>query len=282
VLKSLGCLHATYGAAEQAEAFFSESLGIFCALDNAVGAAQLTANLGELALAENQSELAVERLEAAAAMWSDLGNRVGAVRADVYLAQALLARDELERADAVLRTAFATIRDIDYEQILPAALRAFALLCARRGDAIAAARWYGAEDGLRQALGMELTPSRRAGHERVVAGLRERLTEPVFAAAWAEGRALSSPQILAEVLARAAGSGADSAPVEAPAPGSGLSRRERQVLALLIAGRTDREIAAALFISQRTASTHVGAILRKLNAGTRAEAAVRAVREGLA
>ena len=60
-----------------------------------------------------------------------------------------------------------------------------------------------------------------------------------------------------------------------------LSPREREVLVLVAEGKTNQEIADALFISQRTASDHVGAILRKLNVSTRAEAAVRAVRDGL-
>lgn len=60
-----------------------------------------------------------------------------------------------------------------------------------------------------------------------------------------------------------------------------MTPREVEVLRHLVAGRTDREIATALFISPRTASRHVGAILAKLGAATRTEAAARAVRDGL-
>jgi ATP/maltotriose-dependent transcriptional regulator MalT len=51
---------------------------------------------------------------------------------------------------------------------------------------------------------------------------------------------------------------------------------------LVAAGRTDREITEALFISRRTASKHVGNLLRKLGARSRADAAACAVRHGLA
>jgi pimeloyl-ACP methyl ester carboxylesterase/DNA-binding CsgD family transcriptional regulator len=61
-----------------------------------------------------------------------------------------------------------------------------------------------------------------------------------------------------------------------------LSPREREVLRLLVAGRSDREIAERLFISSRTASKHVGNILAKLDVGSRGEAAVRAVQDDLA
>ena len=62
---------------------------------------------------------------------------------------------------------------------------------------------------------------------------------------------------------------------------SGLSPRELDVLRLVVGGRTDQAIANELFISRRTASKHVAAILAKLDAASRAEAAVRAVRDGL-
>jgi len=61
-----------------------------------------------------------------------------------------------------------------------------------------------------------------------------------------------------------------------------LTSREREVLRLLAAGRSNREIAAVLFIAPKTASVHVSNILGKLGASSRTEAAAIAHREGLA
>jgi DNA-binding NarL/FixJ family response regulator len=55
-----------------------------------------------------------------------------------------------------------------------------------------------------------------------------------------------------------------------------LTARERQVLDLIAQGLSNRQIGERLFISGKTASVHVSAILRKLGASTRTEAAVRA------
>jgi DNA-binding NarL/FixJ family response regulator len=60
-----------------------------------------------------------------------------------------------------------------------------------------------------------------------------------------------------------------------------LTSREREVLRLLAAGRSNREIAAVLFITPKTASVHVSNILGKLGAASRTEAAAIAHREGL-
>jgi DNA-binding CsgD family transcriptional regulator len=60
-----------------------------------------------------------------------------------------------------------------------------------------------------------------------------------------------------------------------------LSRREREVAALVARGLTNREIARNLFLSERTAENHVQHILTKLGFGTRAQIAAWAVSEGL-
>lgn len=52
-------------------------------------------------------------------------------------------------------------------------------------------------------------------------------------------------------------------------PFSRLTAREREVAALLVAGQTNRQIAERLFVSEKTAKTHVGSIIQKLGAGGR-------------
>jgi DNA-binding CsgD family transcriptional regulator len=63
---------------------------------------------------------------------------------------------------------------------------------------------------------------------------------------------------------------------------SGLTRREVEVLRLLVEGHSDREIANLLFVSRHTAAHHVASILAKLGLPSRAAAAAYAVRSGLA
>ncbi len=71
---------------------------------------------------------------------------------------------------------------------------------------------------------------------------------------------------------------AQAATVEDP---FGLTPRERQVLGLIAAGATNRQIGASLYMAEKTASVHVSRILRKLGVGSRTQAAAVAHRMGL-
>jgi len=64
-------------------------------------------------------------------------------------------------------------------------------------------------------------------------------------------------------------------------PGSDLSQREREVLALIVQGLSNEEIAERLVISPATARHHVSACIQKLGAANRAQAASLAVKHGL-
>jgi DNA-binding NarL/FixJ family response regulator len=61
----------------------------------------------------------------------------------------------------------------------------------------------------------------------------------------------------------------------------GLTKREQEILELLADGQSNEEIAASLFISVRTVEHHVSAILGKLGAATRKDAAKEAIKLGL-
>ena len=74
---------------------------------------------------------------------------------------------------------------------------------------------------------------------------------------------------------------AASQPARAPAYPDGLSQREVEVLWLIAAGKTDREIADELVNSSRTVNNHVRSILNKTAVANRTEAATYAAREGL-
>lgn len=115
-----------------------------------------------------------------------------------------------------------------------------------------------------------------AAESAIAAGDREATTERLRRAAPIAADLAARPladQIAA--LARRAGIALADRPA-GPDPVAGLTDRELEVLRLVAAGRSNKEIAAELFISPKTASVHVSNILGKMGAATRTEASAKA------
>lgn len=87
------------------------------------------------------------------------------------------------------------------------------------------------------------------------------------------GEALLAPSVAARLMQEVSG--------ERPAP-AGLTERELEVLRLIARGMSNKQIARELVVSEKTVKTHVSNILAKLHLADRTQAALYAVREGLA
>ena len=117
-------------------------------------------------------------------------------------------------------------------------------------------------------------------------GARSRANEPLRRA-YALASGLGAAPLTREIQALARAADLNLHEVARPTPQAGgraasvLSEREREVLAHVDAGRTNAEIARALFISEKTASVHVSNILRKTGTRSRVEAAAWGRRTGV-
>jgi len=88
------------------------------------------------------------------------------------------------------------------------------------------------------------------------------------------GRPVLHPDVAARLMRRAADPGGPAATV--------LTRREQEVLQLVVEGFANKQIARRLRITEKTVKTHVSSILQKLGVADRTAAAVLAIRQGLA
>lgn len=190
----------------------------------------------------------------------------------------LLARGDNETARELLHEALTIAAHSHSSWLTAAPLTCLALIDAEEGHAQRAARRLGAISTMAERLGLALPVNFRMQVDQATALAEEALGRASYLAAWETGRRNPLP-VLQQAIAGDAG---HDSPGADGTPRPHITRREREVLELIVAGRTDREIATALFISERTASKHVSTILQKLDAVSRAEAAVRAVRLGLA
>jgi len=236
------------------------------------------ANLADVALLQGEPKRALALAEEAVERWRAVGYLWGIAQA---LGTAAAAAGELgdhERAAAMFAETLDLWIACDDGRGIAGTLAGIAGLAAAGGQLLPAARLLGAARALADDLGVRFV-AHHVSAERILAGVRARLHGDDFAAAWAAGQTLSIPQ----AIAAARDLLGDPAPERRPAAAATLdiSRRELDVLRLLMAGRADREIAAALSISPRTVQSHVAHLFAKLGVHSRAAAAAEAIRRGL-
>jgi LuxR family maltose regulon positive regulatory protein len=209
----------------------------------------------------------------------------GRIRAAVDWANEMIEDDSHEGSPASEETRLAIARALIAKGDAPSIEHALALLRpllqaaeaeGRAGITIEAlalqalAHWRrGEHTGAMTALERSLRLAEPEGYVRLFADLglpMARLLQE------ARSRAVAL-EYVAKLLAAFEGDGASAAPAALPEP---LSQREQEVLKLIAAGLTNREIAEALVISAETVKKHTSSIYGKLRVGNRTEAASRA------
>jgi non-specific serine/threonine protein kinase len=200
------------------------------------------------------------------------------------LGNAVLEQGDSIRAEEILRESLTLANDLGDRWFLGDNLASLAIAAERQGRHHRAARLIGAVDAVRARTHapLLLIPMQIARYEQTICETRAQLGDEVFAVTRAAGRSLSLEEAVSEALMS---TWSPEVPTHARAAQDqatgGLTLREQEVLKLIVAGYSNRQVAEALFISHRTATTHVGHILAKLDVGTRAEAAAWGVRQGL-
>jgi DNA-binding CsgD family transcriptional regulator len=253
------------------------------------GIAALEGQLGYAALLRGDYENAERHLRDALARYRGLGSKLGTGRVLIHLARSWTERGETVQALPLLREALESDLETGNRWYLAEALEASAAAAARLGDAERAARLWGAAGALRDVVGAPVPPPDRAPVEAEATAALNMVGEAVFSAAMEYGRAMSMEEAVAEASAidSTSGNGVTRAreitdpDVPADMVGAGLTARELEVLRLIVEGHSNAEIAEMLYISPRTASTHVGRILQKLGVSSRAAATSYALRHGL-
>lgn len=249
--------------------------------------------------------------DAAATRWLDEGMAYAAQIDDSY-ATAILKVDlgmvaaRRERAmEALELTAGAlhVLRQTGSARMMAEAFDNVVTVALATGHDLLAARLLGGAQALRDDHRIAFTTRTRKDFATMSARLTQALGERRFVAAFDAGQAMDVDAMVGDVLALLAEMRAGGIPAVAPSVGPlatapaapppvtgvdvarlealGLTRREREVLILLVHGLSDKEIAEHLSISPRTAMTHVGNVLGKLGVNRRASAATIALRDRL-
>jgi DNA-binding CsgD family transcriptional regulator len=279
LLGDLGLVAYHEGADATADRILRESLALYREhglKDRVAGALNL---LGDLAQLAGDHEQATARYQESLALWEELRGTPGIASALHKLGQVSRSTGDLAAATARLAESLALQRELGNRQGIAECLAALAGTAAAAGHPERAARLFAASSALLEAIGVPLAPVDQAAFTRDLDASRRRLGAAAWDRAWAEGLALSADEAIALVL-----TDDDAPPADAGRRGAGsdrLSPREREVSRLIAQGLTNRQIARALSISEKTVGSHVDHIMTKLDLRSRTRIAVWATQHGL-
>jgi non-specific serine/threonine protein kinase len=263
----------------EALAGFEQARDLFARAGNRLGATQSDYHLGVIAYGRGQLAEAERSLGDAVAAAAEVGDPLLAAWCTTYRILVACEQQELDRATHLLAQVTSPLAMPALRHHVPDFLAATGVIAAGAERPEIAARLIGAS----RRSGYLFKLPERLAYERAEAAARAALGDDVFEREQAIGRRLSAASLTAEIDQVASGAPPPARPPQAPSGDTpALTEREMEVLRLLAEGLTNRQIADALFVSLRTAATHVDHILTKLDVRTRTAAVAYAVRHGLA
>lgn len=290
-LGDIACFEEDY---DLSETYHLEALAIRREIGNKRGIALSLSNLGMVAYLRGDIDASecwyAEGMEYATEVDDQFG------KAGILLGQGKVAvrRGQLKPGMEMLTQSLLILRQMGSRRLLADVVDALAAAAAWDKRFESAARLIGSTATMREGHQIGITHRSRIEINELLTELHGELGEVGFQSAFESGKrqsletAVDEAVMLAHAIAEAEDlrlaraqeeSGLDAG--ELAAEELGLTRREREVLVLLAQGLSDKEIADSLYISPRTAMTHVGNILAKLGVNKRTLAASVAVRKGL-
>jgi predicted ATPase/DNA-binding SARP family transcriptional activator/Tfp pilus assembly protein PilF len=210
VLNSLGLLADDLAHYDEATRLFQEALTLYEQIGDQMGMPRARNNLGKMAQRQGDLSRAQALYEQSLAQAQGTGDKSSMAVALYGLGDIAMLRGEPEHALRPYRESLSLYRSIGYKRGVLECLEGFAKVDALFQPDEQAARLFGAGDALRQALHLPIPPSERAAHAESIARLRGALGEGIFAAAWAEGQALSLDQAVVAALAALKSVGAET------------------------------------------------------------------------
>lgn len=231
--------------------------------------------LGDLARLAGDLGAAEGLYQESLALWRTVGGTPGIASSLHKLAQTARRRGDFAGAGRLLVESLGMQSDIGNKQGIVECLAALAGLAFESASAERAVELLGAAEAAVMELGAPLAPADAEDFERD----RARAQASVDGATWSVAHQRGSAMTVAEALLLARVVPAEDVAPPAPSKVGVLSPREREVAELVAKGLSNRQIAQALVISDKTAANHIEHIMTKLDLRSRAQIAVWAVQQ---
>jgi len=283
-LRSLSLLAQDRGD-DRAMALAEESVALFRAdlVERDRDFAHGLYTLGLVAWLRGEYRRAAAVCEESLAIFRELGAPRGIAIASCMLGLVARREDDPRRAATLLTDGLIHAWKVGLREWIGVGLNYLAGIACDQRDYRRAARLLAATEALWAELGAAPWPTSRADHDRAISAARSALGAGAFAAAYEQGQAMTLEEAVEDALSLAEAIPAATPARESPADRElrRLTRREREVAALVAQGLTDAQLAEALVIGRRTAEKHVAHCLGKLGLATRAGLAAWAVERDL-
>jgi predicted ATPase/DNA-binding CsgD family transcriptional regulator len=281
-LRNLALVMVLGGGSRRARPLVEEAHSISAQLGDRAGTAGALLVMALAAYFQGELEPARTYGEQSLALHRALGDEKVAAFLLACLATLALDRDDVETARANLRESIEISHRLHEKVDVAFVLESSARLAATSAEPARAIMLAAAAAGIRRAAGAPAAPVWSVVVDAGLAAARKAVGKQVADAAAKEGAALTLEQAVEQAREWLA---SDSHPPShgdiGASPGSGLSRRELEIAALVGRGLRNREIAGGLFLSVRTVDAHVEHIRDKLDFHSRAQIAAWAVAQGL-
>jgi predicted ATPase/DNA-binding SARP family transcriptional activator len=196
-LAYLGLVAAGEGDHERAEGLLEDAAALARAIGDRWTLALSVSNQGDLALNQGDYARASARCSESLELQRELGDKRGMAISLNNLAYAALYEGRYREALAPLQESLELAQELGDKDGIAYRLEGLSVVAAWEGQAERAAHLLGGASALFEDIGADLDPAERDLHERTLADVHARLDDEAFAAAWAEGRAMSLPEAIA-------------------------------------------------------------------------------------
>src|SRR5438477_578860 len=274
-LRGAGAVYHSLDQIDVSARMYDEALALLEKSADRQAAVEVRNQIGMIATEQGDFATAAGILRECVAFSRSTGDQPEMARHLESLANAQLGLGDVDGAAASWEESLAILRDLNDRFGIIWSVGGLALVAAARKDDERALRLAAVVDRLSRESLLSTWSFRVKELNEMSDRIRNKLGPSKSEAVWTGGQTMNLTRALEYALggsAQAASAAAESGP---------LSRREREVAAMVAGGLTNREIAQRLFIAERTAEGHVERIRNKLGVRSRTEVATWAVAHGL-
>jgi len=270
------------GQWEEAAARFEEELAVWRQLGHPGSIGLVVMELGEIAFGQGDLAKARTTMREAAEYLRQADERTWLAAADLYLGLFAVADGRFAEAARHYRACLAGYAATG-DAFVQSPLAGLARVAVAVGRPETSTQLLGVVDAELERTGMRFDQTEQRGYDEAATAARAALGEAAFTTAYMSGRPLGRDTwfAIADDIVAAA-EGAEGLRQEQPCEDTvRLTPRERDVLRLVADGRSDQEVAQALFIGQGTVRSHLTSIFGKLEVSSRTAAIAAARRLGI-